>query len=488
MVSAPTMSFGSITKDNVAKKGKVGSFENKLFGGAHLVLYRNLHRITDGTVHECEVHRMWLAFIGGMLHLTWVSKSDIGEETRLESVNLSRVISVDLKEVLKVTTDCGTEIATKVIMMRTPTQKFALGPIRTEDFDGLSSCLEDCVEECTRRSLGVGSNGSNGQSGGRRASMSFEKFNRDEVARLGGEITPTHNPRYLNGDVGSTFGGNNKGRRGSHSTLSVTSGTTTDSEAIEFGGDNTENGGMVRPIAMRSHMEVVRKRGENGISVDSASSSRRAIMEAGGNQGVLAAPQPVAEDKGVGVEDDDGEGSEDEANQLGARSAAGIDSTTAHKVASGQPVESRVLPRGLPPPPPTAPAAVRAPASTPAPATPATPATPAAPAAPAKSAAKGEAMKPRTSSSSNSSISARMSQLSTFSSFKKKSPAKMAHGPTGPARRKQSSKQVKGVWGSYVQKTQKRLSKTDKDFVAPGKNDGPGPRPLPPPPPPPPVE
>ena len=87
-------------------------------------------------------------------------------------------------------------------------------------------------------------------------------------------------------------------------------------------------------------------------------------------------------------------------------------------------------------------------------------------------------------------INARMNQLSTFSSFNKNKPFKqMQRHPTGPARRKQSSKQVKGgsgVWGSYVQKTQKRLSKTEIVNVAPSKHEDDDEPPPPPPPPPPP--
>ncbi|GMI47343.1 hypothetical protein TrCOL_g11211 [Triparma columacea] len=424
-------SIGSVGGTNPLE-GAFADVERKLWEGAHVVLYRNLHRVTDGRVRECEVHRMWLTSIGGVLHLTWVTKSDLAQETRLESVNLSRVISVECQEVLKITTDCGTEILANAIILRTPTQKFGLGTIRKEDFEGLGACMKDCVKTSTEKSKNV-----TAHYGSRRASLSYEEFNNYEVVKLAGEVTPTRSSRCVNGEFGLMGKGK---RRGSNGNVSISSGTTTDSDALDFGGEGEGKGlgasggglGIARPVAMHSQMEVVRERGESGVSGISGTSSRRQSSE---DIGV----EDVAEDKGVGGDDYDGEGNggeeeEEEEEEEVAEEEEGVAAPGATSVDS-----SRVS---------------------------------------------------RGSIDSTHDINARMNQLSTFSSFNKNKPFKqMQRHPTGPARRKQSSKQVKGgsgVWGSYVQKTQKRLSKTEIVNVAPSKHEDDDEPPPPPPPPPPP--
>jgi hypothetical protein len=446
--------------------GAFSEAEKKLWEGAHIVLYRNLHRVSDGRVRECEVHRMWLTSVGGVLHLTWVTKSDLVKETRLESVNLSRVISVECKEVLKVTTDCGTEILTKAIVLRTPTQKFGLGTIRREDFEGLGTCLKDCVKQSTEKSKSASSgsssssssssnNNNNNHYASRRASLSYEEFNNYEVVKLAGEVAPTRNSRYLNGEFGLLGKGK---RRGSNGNISISSGNTTDSEALDFGGEGGEGrglgigggvalGGIARPTARHSQMEVVRERGESAVSMASGISSRRETSEDIGGE-------IIAEDKGVCGDDDDEDGEEEEEEEKGE---GGEEEEEVEEEVVGE-VGAEV----------------------------------GAEEAGGAAAGTGEGTRvSRGSVDSTHDINARMNQLSTFSSFTKSKPSKLMQRPaTGPARRKQSSKQVKGgggVWGSYVKKTQKRLSKTDMDIadVAPGKHGDDDKLPPPPPPPPP---
>ena len=129
-------------------------------------------------VSEPEVHKVWLSFMSDALHLVWVSKTGADLESKMESVNLGRVISVG-EEKVKVSVDrsvCGRllrgspsndtsrskiksvsirDIRYSIVTMKTPTQKFGLAAIREEDYEPLKRCMTSCVETSSKMQVRV---------------------------------------------------------------------------------------------------------------------------------------------------------------------------------------------------------------------------------------------------------------------------------------------------------------------------------------------
>jgi hypothetical protein len=142
---------------------------------------------------EPSLSRMHLSVILGGLHLIWVSKSEdnsapntpkgdddieeiqsesdsdsgspssddeeekktnANESSKMESVNLSRVISIE-RQLIQIKTCCGTFTPYNVVTLRTADEKFGIGSFQEEgdDFkvlDLLESCLRRCLRRCSK--------------------------------------------------------------------------------------------------------------------------------------------------------------------------------------------------------------------------------------------------------------------------------------------------------------------------------------------------
>ncbi|GMH50778.1 hypothetical protein TrLO_g5681, partial [Triparma laevis f. longispina] len=96
-VPPPVTSSGLVCVDGAGAGGDKGmdEFEQRMFKGIQLILFRNLHRAETEGVKEPEMNRTWLAYMNDALHLVWVSKNLSCGESKMESVNLSRVVDVD---------------------------------------------------------------------------------------------------------------------------------------------------------------------------------------------------------------------------------------------------------------------------------------------------------------------------------------------------------------------------------------------------------
>ena len=102
-VPPPVGSLGalSVNSSGGGKDHGMDEFEQRMFKGIQLILFRNLHRAETEGVQEPEMNRTWLAYMNDALHLVWVSKNLSHAESKMESVNLSRVVDVD-EDIVKV--------------------------------------------------------------------------------------------------------------------------------------------------------------------------------------------------------------------------------------------------------------------------------------------------------------------------------------------------------------------------------------------------
>eukprot|EP00518_Triparma_eleuthera_P014668 CAMPEP_0182480214 /NCGR_PEP_ID=MMETSP1319-20130603/35424_1 /TAXON_ID=172717 /ORGANISM="Bolidomonas pacifica, Strain RCC208" /LENGTH=287 /DNA_ID=CAMNT_0024681689 /DNA_START=92 /DNA_END=952 /DNA_ORIENTATION=- len=256
-VLAPVLCSGPIPRES-GGESKLSEFEHRILGGVQLVLFRNLHRAEAEGISEPELHKMWLSFMSDSLHLVWVSKSGVDLESKMESINLGRVINVDEEEV-KIKSVSLREIRYSLVTMKTPTQKFGLAVVREEDFKPLKSCMLACVETSAKtqpsssQSPHLPFHGDH-----RRGSLMSEHFSTDEMLRIGVGPTSSHEQHSARYASVST-------RRGSHGAVSVSSssdGGVQDFGRVGTGGGGGDEGGQkIRPVARLEHpvdhMEVV---------------------------------------------------------------------------------------------------------------------------------------------------------------------------------------------------------------------------------------
>ncbi|GMH95745.1 hypothetical protein TrST_g12684 [Triparma strigata] len=461
-VPPPVGSLGclSMNSSGGGKDHGMDEFEQRMFKGIQLILFRNLHRAETEGVQEPEMNRTWLAYMNDALHLVWVSKNLSHAESKMESVNLSRVVDVD-EDIVKLISVSVTEVTCRLVSLRTPTQRFGLGVVCKEDFDSLMKCMRKCVSLSTRMAAANTKNYS-----GRRQSLLMEKFSPEDMLMIGrqGGSASDNQSRYMAGS--SSY---NMKRRGSHGTISISSSDngSYDGHADHSGGGETGRKDLV-------DLEPVKEnRTESGASADilqsdSASSESEDELvqrQAPLSEGKNSSSEPVKTVKRPSVE------------EL-AKKASQYAQKLETKRTSKDPIR--------PPPPPVV---VKSPEPPPPPA--ATPpgdtikATGFKLTSPStwktkRGGSNADSMRisensavevqPEKDRGSLGKMSARISQLSTFSNFKKAG-AKKPSGGRGPGRRKQSAKSTGGVWNNYVEKTKKEggAGGVDGAGVAPSK-------------------
>ena len=221
-VAPPCLAGGLVT--SATSKVKASAFSSSFFTGCQVALFRNLHVRRSQPLAEPEVHKMWLSYRSNALHLAWVSSSDRApSDTRLETIDLSRVILVEDTETVKYTTDCGAELEAKVVTLQTLKQKMGFGVVRKEDFGDLSECLKASVK--TSSKAYGGSSGRQADPARRRLSHTLEPFT---VADFGKKSLRTDTRRVSEGMAALGRANWMEGIRGvsedTHSTFSTSSG------------------------------------------------------------------------------------------------------------------------------------------------------------------------------------------------------------------------------------------------------------------------